>query len=144
MADELTQPTKTVVKPSKPIRGKLGNLNATRHPWRVFWRRRALKPEQRWVLALVEDYVPQLVADKGGEDAVSYAERHVIEIAATARVCWILAMEGGDHRAVARFLATERDALRAIGLERKAKPLPSLAEILAGPTGNAPVTRASK
>jgi len=119
-----------------------GNLNASRHPWRVFWRRRALKPESRWVLRLIQDYVPEIVNDKGGPENVSAGEMRIIETAAVARACWALAMADGDLRSVARFLAAERDALKAVGLERKPKPLPSLAEILSGPAdaGTRPVT----
>jgi hypothetical protein len=46
-------------------------------PWRTFWRRRALLPERRWALRLVEGYVDQLVADEGGVDSVSFAEMKV-------------------------------------------------------------------
>jgi hypothetical protein len=41
-------------------------------------------------------------------------------------------MAAGDLDSVARFLAAERDALKAIGLDRRARPTPRLAEILAG------------
>ena len=77
------------------------------------------------------DYVPALLADKGGEENVSTAELRVMELAATARACWCLAMAAGDLDAVARFIAAEVQALRSIGLERRAKPVPSLREVMA-------------
>jgi hypothetical protein len=110
--------------------GTLGNLNAVRNPWAVYWKRRALRAEDRWVLRLVEDYVPQLVADRGGESECSYAQMKVIELAAVSRVCWALAMARGDLDAVARFVGSERAALSDLGLERKAKPAPTLAQYL--------------
>jgi len=131
--DEITNTNSaTDARPSKRSRSMRGNFNAVRNPWLTFWRRRALPPEKRWVLRLVEDYVPSLVADKGGPDNVSYAEMKVIETAAVARACWALAMADGDLDAVARFLVVEQHALKAIGLERRAKPAPRLADILAG------------
>jgi hypothetical protein len=42
-----------------------------------------------------------LLADKGGEDAVSFAEKRVMELAGVARVCWALALAAGDLDAVA-------------------------------------------
>jgi hypothetical protein len=111
--------------------GQLGNMNSALNPWATYWRRRALKPADRWALALVADYVPSLIADKGGADNVSYAEQRVMELAAVARVCWALAMVAGNLDAVARFVGVERQALADIGLERRARPTPSLREYLA-------------
>ncbi len=101
----------------------LGNLNGVKNPWVSYWRRRALRREDRWVLRLMHDYVPSLVADKGGEANVTFAERKVMENAAVARVCWALAMNKGDLRNVARFLAIEGKCLASLGLERRAKPV---------------------
>jgi hypothetical protein len=108
-----------------------GNLNAAHYPWQTFWRRRALRPEDRWALVLVRDYVDDLVADKGGDANVSAAERHVMELAAVSRVCWALALTAKNMEAVARFVAQERAALDSIGLERRAKPAQSLDAYLA-------------
>jgi hypothetical protein len=115
----------------EPRGGQRGNLNAVRNPWKTYWKRRALKPDDRWVLTLVRDYVPALVADKGGDDAVSYAQLKVMELAAVARACWALALAAGNLEAVARFVGVERNCLADLGLERRAKPLPTLAEIMA-------------
>ena len=105
---------------------QVANLNSAKNPWVTFWKRRALKPEHRWALALVRDYVPSLVADKGGQENVSFAELKVMETAAVARVCWALSMAGGDLEAVARFLGQERAALDSIGLGRRARETPSV------------------
>jgi len=105
-------------------------MTAAKNPWATYWRRRALKPADRWALALVRDYVPELVADKGGDANVSFAERKVMELAAVARVCWVLAMTGGNLDAVARFVGAERQALADLGLARRAKPVPTLAAYL--------------
>jgi hypothetical protein len=53
-----------------------------------------------------------------------------MELAAAARVCWALALVSGDLKATARFMAAERGALQSVGLERIAKPLPSLREYI--------------
>jgi hypothetical protein len=111
-------PVKTPNKLARP-----GNLGNTQHPWRVYWRRRALPADKRWVLRLVEDYVPALLADKGGEGNVSAAEMKVMELAAVARVCWALAMVDGNLDTVARFVSVERSCLADLGLERRAKPV---------------------
>ena len=85
----------------------------------------------------VEDYVPSLIADKGGETEVSFAEMKVMELAGVARACWALAMVAGNLDAVARFLAAERSALSDVGLERRPTRVPSLHEVLeASPPAN--------
>ena len=70
--------------------GMLGNLNASRHPWRAFWRRRALRPEDRWILPILADYSGSLVADRGGPEAMTAGEAHMIELAQLARGCTML------------------------------------------------------
>ena len=111
--------------------GTPGNLNAVKNPWVTFWRRRALRPKDRWVLRLVEDYVSSLIADKGGETEVSFAGRKVMELAGVARVCWALALADRDLDVVARFVTAERAALSDIGLERRARQVQSVPEYIA-------------
>lgn len=134
------------------------NLNASRHPWRAFWRRRALRLEDRWILPVLADYAGSLVADRGGPDVMTAAEGHLIELAQLARGCTMLvlaqAARGGGiagarrgttltgpgqarritdpdlAAALAKFMTIELTALRALGLERKAKPALSLAEYI--------------
>ncbi len=100
-----------------------GNLNGVKNPWIAFWRRRALRPEDRWALRLVTDYVPSLIADKGGAEHVSYAEQREMELAAVARVCWALGMHYGNLDVVARFVGLESKILSALGLSRRAKEI---------------------
>jgi hypothetical protein len=126
-------------------------LNSCRNPWRAYWRRRALRPEDRWVLRLVEDYEARLAEDRGRE--LAFGETRVAEIAKTARVCQLLALAafvesgimrsavsrttsatgestttGGDElhpafRELPRYVKLELDALKLLGIER-AKPAP--------------------
>jgi hypothetical protein len=74
----------------------------------------------------------QLVAEKGGAEHVTYAESKVLETAMVARVCWALAMAGEDFESVARFLKIEAQALQAVGLKRRARPVPSLKQFIEG------------
>ena len=61
------------------VKGKagaqLGNLNGAVHPWRAFWKRRALRPEDRWVMSLVENYERGIEEDRGR--SLSFAEQRV-------------------------------------------------------------------
>lgn len=132
--------------------GVVGNLNATRNPWDVFWNRRALRPQDAWVRRIVAQYAGGLVSDKGGADEVTAGEVHSIELAAIARACQCLLLdalraEGGVSSkrgldllsALSRFATVEQRSLVAVGLERRAKEAPSLAQYLAsrspGPAG---------
>ena len=133
--------------PAKPNRGaQPGNLNNSQHPWRAFWRRKALRPEDRWVMRLVENYERGIEEDRGRE--LSFAEARVVEIAKTAKVCTLLALAAfaengimlesvvttnspergetvtrkGDvlhpgFQELAKFMRIELDALRRLGLE---------------------------
>lgn len=115
--------------PARRGGGTPGNLNAVRNPWTSYWRRRALRPDDRWVLRLVEDYVPSLVADKGGDTEVSFGQRKVMELAGVARVCWALAMAAGNLEMVARFVGAERAALADLGLERRQRHVDPLERV---------------
>lgn len=72
--------------------GGIGNLNAVKNPWRTYWRRRALRREDRWILQLVDGYAEGLANDKGGIEQLSDAQCKLIEIAQAARTCWLLAL----------------------------------------------------
>src|SRR5258707_346983 len=69
-----------------------GNLNQTRHAWAVYWRRRALRPEDRWIAPLLGDYAAGLLSDKGGPEGVTAAEARMVELAALARGCTMLVL----------------------------------------------------
>jgi len=131
----------------KPGRsGPPSNLNSVKHKWNVFWRRRALKAEDRWILPVLESYLGALLSDK--PDATE-TEKLVMQNAQTARgaVMLILAeaarsgfvrridastwdLQPGS-RELARFLTAERSALQALGMERRAKQVQTLAEWMA-------------
>ncbi len=129
------------------VKGRSGppqNVNATKRPWSVFWRRRALRAEDRWILPILETYAAGLGSDKPD---LSEAERRMAEIAQTARGATMLilaeAARTGFVREVdgtwdltpgakelARFLGVERQALKDLGLERRARDaMPTLDEI---------------
>src|SRR5260370_1480084 len=55
-----------------------GNLNQTRHAWAVYWRKRALRPEDRWIAPLLGDYAAGLLSDKGGPEGVTAGEARMI------------------------------------------------------------------
>ena len=126
----------------KPGRsGPVGNLNASRHSWRSFWRRRALKASDKWVLPVIEGYASGLASDKPG---LTEGETRMIEIAQIARGASMLILAecarsgfmcrvdgtwdlSPGSKELARFLSVERSALQTLGLERRARPLDDLA-----------------
>ncbi|HVO09997.1 MAG TPA: hypothetical protein VMX54_04520 [Vicinamibacteria bacterium] len=112
---------------ARRARSLRGNMNRVRFPWRVYWRRRAIAHADRWALRLVEDYIPQLVADKGGEQEITAAERRLAELAAAARVCWALALtrhtDATARIEAAKFMQVERGCLKDLGTVRRPKAL---------------------
>jgi hypothetical protein len=137
----------TVRKGKKGRSGPPGNLNASKSPWRAFWRRRALKHQDRWVLPILESYSAGLVADKGGADNITAGERRMVEIAQVARGASLLILAEAARRGfvtqvdgswdlapgakeLAKFLNVERTAIIALGMGRRAKDVPSLDEIV--------------
>jgi hypothetical protein len=67
-------------------------MNGAKHGWRSYWRRRALRKQDRWILPLLRDYRESLIADRGGPDNVTAAELSMIELAQVARGCTLLLM----------------------------------------------------
>ena len=132
--------------------GPPGHLHNSRHPWRSFWRRRALRSEDRWILPTLESYSVGLASDKPN---LTEAEARLIEIAQTARGASMLilaeaARSGFIHKQdgtwnlspgakeLSRFLAVERSCLQTLGLGRRTKPVGgTLAELLEGKDGHA-------
>ena len=126
--------------------GQKGNLNAAKHPWTTFWRRRALKAEDRWILPILEEYNDGLRLDRPGMTA---AEQRMAELAQLARACTLLILgevtrsgfttthNGKDWdltrgaQELPRFMNAERSALLAIGLERKGREPLSLNDYMA-------------
>ena len=128
--------------------GPPGNLNHCKQPWRAFWRRRALRLEDRWILPNLEAYSSGLAADKPD---MSAAEARLIELAQVARGATMLILaeaarsgfinkEVGSWnlapgaRELAKFLAVEKACLLGLGLGRRAKPVQSLQQYLAETT----------
>ena len=114
--------------------GPPGNLNHVKHPWKTFWRRRALKAEDRWVLPRIESYAAGLEMDKPD---LSNAEARMIEIAQTARGATMLILSEAARsgfivkkdgswdlapgaKDLSRFLMVEKACLKDLGLDRRA------------------------
>jgi hypothetical protein len=125
--------------------GPPGNLNRAITPWRSFWKRRALRPTDKWVLGLLDDYAAGLASDKPD---MSETERRTAQIAETARGCVALIFaevrksgflrqdkDGWDlqpgAKELARFLNLELTALRMLGLTRRPKDVQTLDGYLA-------------
>lgn len=133
--------------------GPPGNLNGSKHSWRSFWRRRALKSSDRWIIPIIESYAVGLASDKPG---LTEAEARLIEIgqisrgasmlilAECARSGFIVKEDGSWNlapgaRELAKFLAIERTSLQTLGLARRSKPVGgTLAELLAAPLKRGP------
>lgn len=121
---------------------------------------RALRKGDRWVLPLLADYVEAITVDLGGPSAVSAMQARTAELAMLARGCTLLVMAqatqqgtgiAGARRSVqgrrgdlvqrkseadlasvlSKFMSVELTALRALGLERRPREVPSLRAYLA-------------
>lgn len=138
--------------------GPPGNLNARSHSWSVFWRRRALRASDRWILPVIESYASGLASDKPG---LTEAEARLIEIgqisrgatmlilAECARSGFIEKTDGSWNlapgaRELAKFLSIERASLQTLGLERRAKPAVSLMDYLKTTTAQSDSTNQTK
>lgn len=128
--------------------GPPGHLHSAKHPWRSFWRRRALRPQDRWILGVLESFSSGLSADKAD---LTEAEARMIEIAQVARGATMLILSEAARsgfivkekrswnlapgaKELAKFLSVERNCLQTLGLGRRAKVIgKSLAELLAAP-----------
>ncbi len=84
--------------------GPPGNMNGVRNPWKPFWRRRVLRPEDRWLAPVLDDYLDELIADKGGADSITSGERRMAEIAQTARGAQMLILKEGKARGIIRIV----------------------------------------
>ena len=105
-----------------------------------------MRPESRWVLPLIESYSDGLLSDKPNLTA---GEARTLEIASISRAVSLLILAecrtlglirktGKDEwdlqpgaAQLARFLSVELKALQTLGLERRAKPIGRLTELLA-------------
>jgi hypothetical protein len=140
--------------------GPPGNLNSVKKPWEVFFRRRALRPEDRWIAPIVSRYGTDLIADQGGADDISTARRGLVEIiqlnrgaamlvlAEAARSGFIVETDDGwdlapGAKELGKFLGNELRALVALGLERRQRDALDLKTYLANRTPAAPQRRAA-
>ena len=103
----------------------------------IGWRRRALRPADRWILPVLEGYAHALASDKPGmtetETLMAQTARGAVMLilAEAARsgftrqtgATWDLAPGAKE---LAKFLTAERGALQAIGLDRRAQPTQTL------------------
>jgi len=126
-----------ISKPKRKRGAQPGNLNGSRYPWQTFWRKRVVKECDRWIVPLIEEYAASLLSDRGGSDNMTAAERHVVEIAQTARGASMLILNECSARGLivmtdagwdlapgakelSRFLSLELKALKAMGLDKRA------------------------
>jgi len=125
-----------VALPAKRRRGgQPGNINPSKNKWATFWRRRAVKAEDSWIIPFLEEYSAGLETDKPDLTA---GERRMIQIAETARGAEMLILAEAAERGMiiqtpagwdlapgakelGKFLNTERSALMALGLKRRSK-----------------------
>jgi hypothetical protein len=85
------------------IKGRSGppsNLNASKHHWRSFFARLALREEDRWVRTEVRKYAAGLLSDKADP---SEAERHAIELASEAKAARLLIWAACQGARVMKF-----------------------------------------
>lgn len=138
------------MKNERLSRAMRGNANAASPRGRAvaLWNRgRFLRPEDRWAGALVREYTENRLADLGGDPTAG--QRSLIQTAGIAHATCALILracaEGGGlvvkdadgqtalapaAKELARFLKVVQSAEVALGLERKARPVASLAEVL--------------
>jgi hypothetical protein len=124
--------------------GPPGHVRGAKHPWKLLWRRKLITPQSRWVTQFIESYISDLRTDKPDLTA---GEARTLEIAQLARgVTLLIFAECAQHgllrkvngdwdlqpaaHALSRFLAVELKALKLLGLERRAKPIKKLTELL--------------
>ena len=128
--------------------GPPGNLNASRHGLTTWLKRRALPPDKAHLAPFIQSFREGLLTCKGGEDQATEVEVGLIDNATRAHGACLLILEEAATRGWVRqisdtwdlspglarlavFLNAERQALIALGLERRAKDLPDLARAFA-------------
>lgn len=129
--------------------GQPGNLNGVKHARHVWLKRRALPAHLSHVKAMVLQEEQALTADKGGEEAVTAAERAMIYDCGIAGGLILLALEEARHRGcitvdksgqwdlmpglqrVRALIDARRAILVALGLARREREIPDLATALA-------------
>ncbi len=124
--------------------GPPGNLNNVRYAHRAWWRRKALRKEDKWIVPSIERYIQGLRSDK--PDA-SEAEQRLMEVSQISRGATMLILAEAARNGfivkdgtswdlspgakdLPKFLSIERQALQTLGLERRAKAVPVLSEYI--------------
>lgn len=125
-----------------------GNLSRVgKSPWNTWMRRRALRQEDQWAARMAQQMADGLISDKGGPAAITAGERALVENATLARVAVLLCMSriasdgawkmgpkgetaSPGMESLVKYLSAERQSLQALGLERRARDLPRLADVL--------------
>ena len=119
-------------------------MHAAKHGLSSWLKRRALPLDKQHVARFVQDYRVGLLTCKGGDAEATEVEKALIENAARAFGACLLILEEAKTRGMvqqmdttwdlspgfarlAGFLSTERMALVALGLERRARNIPDLA-----------------
>jgi hypothetical protein len=79
-----------------------GNLNRVKRDPRglalAFWKRRALLPEDRWILAVVNGYQERRIAELGGDAKVTAGQRAVVTTSAICQgICALILAESTKH-----------------------------------------------
>jgi hypothetical protein len=124
-----------------------GSPKAVRH--RAFYRKLALPARFRFLVPMIEGRVAQLADMKGGPENMTAAELALLDLYRRAHGTGLLLLAEAHERGyvrvtpdgswdlhpgareIARFAEMERRILMDLGLERRAKPAPTLAELLA-------------
>ncbi|GEM_PF-4403163 len=111
--------------------GPPGNLNSARSGAASYWRRRALRPVDRWVLPLTAKYGAEIVEQKGGRENIAPTVLRQIELAQAARTAWLLALadEPPNWERGGVYMGLEFKILKALGGERFVKTV-TLQDIL--------------
>jgi hypothetical protein len=93
-----------------------------KYPWKVYFKKRKLAPQDRWLLGSANAYVDELIADKGGPEKITVAERRIVETCSAARVAWLRAWLDEDKKAVALFMQIEQRGLKRLVLSAEPRP----------------------
>lgn len=106
----------TASPPARPRGAQLGNMNSVRQPWATYWRRRALRKEDRWIAPLLSDYLA----------ALAHACTMLVLTEVSRR--GLVSDDGPDlPAALARFVSV---CLEALVLEHRTRPVQSLRELV--------------
>lgn len=124
--------------------GPPGNINNCKHPHRTYLKRGVVSQKYAWILPFLKRYSDALLRDK--PDATE-AERRLVNVGETAYGVRMMILEEAKQNGfivkqgdtwdlspgvkdLPRFLAIERQALQTLGLERRAKAVPVLADYI--------------